>query len=329
MAEVKTAESFRASAANAGGEQAGGAGQAGGVQRKTLRARHRKESLTAYLMLSPSLVGVGLFLIVPFLLVFVISLTDWNLISDPSFVGLANYEWLFTGDSFTKSLIVTVAFTALALPTSIFLGLLIAIGLNRGLPGSTFFQLMYVLPWVCAPLTLGIVWRWMLDPTNGLINAVIGTRVEWMSNTSLALPTVAFVYVWQNIGYISLFYLAGLQSIPPSLIEAAKLDGAGSFRLLTKMYMPMLRPTTFFVLITTFISSFQAFDLVYGLTDGKPGYPGGTTDLIAAHIYQTAFRGGNQLGRASAMAVILLAIILVITFVQQRYFSKRTVYELD
>lgn len=302
---------------------------AGQTTRATLRKKRRHESLTAYLMLSPSLVGVGLFLIVPFLLVFVISMTNWNLISDPSFVGLDNYKWLFSGNSFVKSLTVTLIFTAIALPTSIILGLLIAIGLNRGLPGSTIFQLMYVLPWVCAPLTLGIVWRWMVDPTNGLINAVLGSRIEWMSNSSLALPTVAFVYVWQNIGYISLFYLAGLQAIPSSIIEAAELDGAGSFRMLTKMYMPLLRPTTFFVLVTTFISSFQAFDLVYGLTDGKPGYPGGTTDLIAAHIYQTAFRGGNQLGRASAMAVILLAIILAITFIQQRYFSKRTVYELD
>ncbi|MGO1590716.1 MAG: carbohydrate ABC transporter permease [Ancrocorticia sp.] len=328
VAEIQTASATRGGEARENGVHTGGV-QVGGVQRKTLRTRRRKESLTAYLMLSPSLIGVGLFLIVPFLLVFVISLTNWNLISDPSFVGLDNYQWLFSGDSFTKSLIVTVAFTAMALPTAIFVGLFIAIGLNRRLPGSTFLQLMYVLPWVCAPLTLGIVWRWMLDPSNGLINSVIGTRIEWMSNTNLALPMVAFVYVWQNVGYISLFYLAGLQSIPTSLIEAAKLDGAGSFRLLTKMYLPMLRPTTFFVLITTFISSFQAFDLVYGLTDGKPGYPGGTTDLIAAHIYQTAFRGGNQLGRASAMAVILLIIILAITFLQQRYFSKRTVYELD
>lgn len=324
-----------------GGDSARGAGGSGGAPgaaagpgsrggtRAVLRRRQRQETRTAYFMLLPSLVGVGLFLIVPFVLVFVISLTDWRLVNTPSFVGLENYEYLFAGDSFTNSLVVTAIFTAMALPTAIVLGLLIALGLNRQLPGSGFLQLLFVLPWVCAPLTLGVVWRWLLDPSNGLINSLIGHRVEWMSNTSLALPTVAFVYVWQNVGYISLFFLAGLQGIPQAVIEAAKLDGAGPVRLVVKMYLPMLRPTTFFVLVTTFISSFQAFDLVYGLTEQKPGYPGGTTDLIAAHIYQTAFDGGNRVGRASAMAVILLAIVLLITLIQQRYFAKRTVYELD
>ncbi len=291
--------------------------------------RRRQEIGTAYLMLLPSLIGVGLFLIVPFFLVFAISLTNWNLINQPQFIGIANYEYIFSGREFTNSLLVTLVFTLMALPTAIILGLFIALGLNRRLPGSTFLQLLYVLPWVCAPLTLGVVWQWMFAPSNGLINAVLGQRIEWMSNTSLALPAVAFVYVWQNIGYISLFFLAGLQGIPQSVIEAAKLDGAGSVRLVTKMYLPLLRPTTFFVLVTTFISSFQAFDLVYGLTGRKPGYPGGTTDLIAARIYQTAFAGGNLVGRASAMAVILLVIVIAITVAQQRYFAKRTVYELD
>lgn len=297
--------------------------------RPVLRRRRWQEIGTAYVMLLPSLIGVGLFLIVPFFLVFAISLTDWNLISPPSFIGIANYQYIFSGSDFSSALLVTMVFTLMALPTAIILGLLIALGLNRRLPGSTFLQLLYVLPWVCAPLTLGVVWQWMLAPSNGLINAVLGQRIEWMSNTSLALPAVAFVYVWQNVGYISLFFLAGLQGIPQSLIEAAKLDGAGSVRLVTTMYLPLLRPTTFFVLVTTFISSFQAFDLVYGLTGRKPGYPGGTTDLIAARIYRTAFSGGNLVGRASAMAVVLLVVVITITVAQQRYFAKRTVYELD
>ena len=206
---------------------------------------------------------------------------------------------------------------------------LIAVALNRKLPGSGVFQVLYVLPWVCAPLTLGIVWKWLLDPSNGLVNALVGDRVEWMSDASLALPTVAFVYVWQNVGYISLFFLAGLQAIPQSVVEAAKLDGAGPVRLLTRIRLPMLRPTTFFVLVTSFISSFQAFDLVYGLTGGNPGYPGGTTDVVAAQIYRTAFGAPNRIGRASAMAVVLLVFVVAATLIQQRHFSKRTVYERE
>ncbi len=292
-------------------------------------ARVRGERLTAFAMLSPSLVGVGLFLLAPIFFVLVASLTDWNLISPPRFVGLDNYAHIFGDPGFRRSILVTAAFSLMAIPAAVAAGLLIAVALNRRLPGSGVFQLLYVLPWVCAPLTLGIVWKWLLDPSNGLVNALFGNRVEWMSDASLALPTVAFVYVWQNVGYISLFFLAGLQAIPQSVVEAAKLDGAGPVRLLTRIRLPMLRPTTFFVLVTSFISSFQAFDLVYGLTGGNPGYPGGTTDVVAAQIYRTAFGAPNRIGRASAMAVVLLVFVVAATLLQQRHFSKRTVYERE
>jgi sn-glycerol-3-phosphate transport system permease protein len=242
---------------------------------------------------------------------------------------LDNYAHILGDPGFRRSILVTAAFSLMAIPAAVAAGLLIAVALNRRLPGSGVFQLLYVLPWVCAPLTLGIVWKWLLDPSNGLVNALFGNRVEWMSDASLALPTVAFVYVWQNVGYISLFFLAGLQAIPQSVVEAAKLDGAGPVRLLTRIRLPMLRPTTFFVLVTSFISSFQAFDLVYGLTGGNPGYPGGTTDVVAAQIYRTAFGAPNRIGRASAMAVVLLVFVVAATLLQQRHFSKRTVYERE
>ena len=294
-----------------------------------MAAQTRGEKLTAFSMLFPSLVGVGLFLIAPIFFIFFASLTDWNLISPPHFVGLDNYAHILGDAGFRRSILTTAAFSLMAIPTAVIAGLLIAVALNRRLPGSGFFQLLYVLPWVCAPLTLGIVWKWLLDPSNGLINDLFGRRIEWLSDASLALPTVAFVYVWQNVGYISLFFLAGLQAIPRSVVEAAKLDGAGPIRLIVRIYLPMLRPTTFFVLVTSFISSFQAFDVIYGLTGGNPGYPGGTTDVIAAQIYRTAFGAPNRIGRASAMAVILLVFVVAVTLIQQRYFSKRAVYELE
>ena len=280
-------------------------------------------------MLAPSIVGVGIFLIVPIFLVFALSLTNWNLISAPNFVGLENYAAIFASETFRQSIVVTLLFSLMSIPLAIAIGLLIAIGLNRKLPGSGVLQLLYVLPWVCAPLTLGIVWDWILDPRTGLINALLGTKIAFMSDASLALPTVAFVYIWQNVGYISLFFLAGLQGIPTSVLEAAKLDGAGPLRMIWTMYLPMLRPTMFFVLVTSLISSFQAFDLVLGLTGGNLGYPSGTTNVIATQIYTTAFGTSNQIGRASAMAVVLLVIVVAVTLIQQRYFSSKTVYELD
>lgn len=288
----------------------------------------RTERLTAAAMLAPSAVGVGLFLVAPIAVVVAVSLTDWNLITRPSFTGLENYASLLADSGFLSSLVVTALFSLMAIPATVAVGFLIALGLNRNLPGSSLMRLLYVLPWVCAPLTLGIVWKWLLNPSRGLIDGVLGQRVEWMSDPALALPTVAFVYVWQNVGYVSLFFLAGLQGIPASVIEAARLDGAGPVRLAWRMYLPLLRPTTFFVLVTSLISSFQAFDLVYGLTGGNPGYPGGTTNVVAAQIYSTAFGSGNDVGRASAMAVVLLVFVAAVTAAQQRYFAKRTVYEI-
>ena len=296
-------------------------------ERPLRAARKRREAATAFTMLIPSLIGVGFFLMVPIVAVVAISLLRWNLISPPTFVGLANYHTMFTSPDFWNSVRVTVLFSAIAIPLAIALGLLIAVGLNRKLPGSGILQIMYVIPWVAAPLALGIVWNWLLAPS-GLLNQLLGTRVAWLASETTALPVVAFVYVWQNIGYISLFFLAALQSIPRDIYEAASLDGAGAVRTLWSITLPLVRPTTFFVMVTSFISSFQVFDLVYGLTDGNPGYPGGTTDVIAARIYTAAF-ASPRIGEAAAMAVFLMVLIVAITIVQQRYFAKRMTYEMS
>lgn len=290
-------------------------------------ARKRKEIATAYTMLIPSLIGVGFFLMVPIALVIAISFVNWNLISAPTFVGLDNYEAMFISPGFWNSVKVTIIFSLIAIPAAIMIGLLIAVGLNRKLPGSGILQILYVIPWVAAPLSLGIVWSWLLAPS-GLINELLGTRVSWLASESTALPVVAFVYVWQNVGYISLFFLAALQSIPRDIYEAASLDGAGPVRTLWSITLPLVRPTTFFVTVTSFIASFQIFDLVYGLTDGNPGYPGGTTDVIAARIYTAAF-ASPRIGEAAAMAVFLMVLIVAVTVIQQRYFAKRMTYEMS
>lgn len=288
----------------------------------------RQERRAAIAMLLPSLIGVGIFLIFPIFLVFGISLTNWDLISTPDFVGFDNYTQLVANPDFWNSVRVTVVFSLFSIPLAIFLGLLIALGLNRKMPGSRVLQVCYVVPWVAAPLALGIVWQWMLTPRSGLINSILGTSQPWLADPHTTLPVMAFVYIWQNVGYISLFFLAGLQSIPASLYEAARLDGAGPVRTLRYITVPLLRPTTFFITITSFISSFQVFDLVYGLTNGNPGYPAGTTDVIAARIYTSAFIS-HRLGDAAAMAVLLTIAIVVITLLQQRYFAKRMTYDMS
>jgi len=290
-----------------------------------VNARARHEARAAYAMLTPSLIGVGLFLLVPVLGVLVLSLFRWNLISTPHWAGLANYVHIFTSGHFLNSMGVTIAFTAMTIPTAIAGGLLLALAINRKLPGTSWLRVLYVLPWVSAPLALGVVWKWLLDPSYGAVNALLGRRVEWLSDPQLALPSVVFVQVWSTVGYISLFFLAGLQQIPTSVYEAATLDGAGRVRTLWSMTLPLLRPTMFFVTVTSVIASFQVFDSIYAMTRGGPAF---RTDVIASRIYDEAFVN-LRLGRAAAMAVVLFAVLVLITLIQQRYFSRRITYDMS
>ncbi|MDO5726352.1 MAG: sugar ABC transporter permease [Bowdeniella nasicola] len=297
-------------------------------QRAGYRRARRRETASAYALLIPSFIGVGVFLLLPVAVVIVLSFFQWNLLSAPTFVGLDHYRDLFRDARLLNSLWVTAKFTLMAIPTSIALGLLLAIALNRKLPGTKMMRVLYVLPWVCAPLALGVVWRWIFDPSTGALNTILGRRIEWMSDPHLALPAVAFVSVWSTVGYISLFFLAGLQQIPEQVYEAARIDGAGPVRMLFSITIPLLMPTMFFVTVTSVISSFQVFDLVYGLTGSASGYPFGSTDVIAARIYQEAFVT-NHIGAASAIAVCLFIVLVAITVIQQRFFSGKITYDMS
>jgi multiple sugar transport system permease protein len=223
-------------------------------------------------------------------------------------------------------MLITAAFVVLVIPLQTGLGLFAATLLTRGLPGSSVLRVLYVLPWICAPLVLGVVWRWILSPTDGALNALIRHRVEWLSDPSLALPSVAAVTIWTQVGYVTLFFVAGLTSIPAHLLEAARIDGAGAWQTFWRIKLPLLRPTTFFVLVTGIISSFQVFDSIYALT--PQGGPQGTTDVVAGRIYYEAFQS-RQIGQASVMALVLFVLLVVITLAQQRWFARRTTYDLS
>lgn len=287
-----------------------------------MRLRH---PIFAWLFVLPAAIGVIAFVLAPVAFSFVLSLTNWQLVGAREFVGFDNYALLFTGDALWNSLAVTGMFTLLSVPVSMALGLILALQLHKAFPGSSVARVVLVIPWVCAPVAVGMVWSWIFQPTNGAANALLGTRIEWLTSHSLALPVVAFVAVWQTVGYNALFYQAGLQKIPHSIYEAAELDGAGPWRRLVTMTIPLLRPTTFFVALTQMVASFQVFDTVYSLTGGGPGH---STEVIASLIYNEAFVAG-RLGRAGAIAVILFVVLAVLAFVQQRYFSSRITYDMS
>jgi multiple sugar transport system permease protein len=277
-----------------------------------------------YALLAPSLFGVVAFLLLPILVVLWLSLYRWDLLGPLHFVGLTNWRAVLTDAGFGKSLLVTAIFVAIVVPAQTVLGLLAATMLARLLPGTGFFRTVYVLPWVCAPLAIAVLWRWILAPTDGAVSTLLGHSIEWLSDPSFALPLVSAVVVWANVGYVSLSFLAGLLAIPNDIYNAARTDGANSWQRFWRITLPMLRPTMFFVLVTGIVSTAQVFDTVYALTGGGPG---NSTDLVAHRIYAEAF-GSAAIGRASVMAVVLFVILVGVTIVQHLYFRRRISYDL-
>ena len=283
-----------------------------------------RSALLGYGLLAPSLFGVVCFLLLPMLVVVWLSMHRWDLLGPIRYVGLDNWRSVLTDPSFGNSLLVTLLFIAIVVPAQILLGLAAAAMLARELPGTGVFRALYVIPWICSPLAVAVLWRWILAPTDGAISTLAGQRIEWLTDPTLALPVVSAVTVWTNVGYVALFFLAGILAIPPQIHAAARIDGANSWQRFWRITLPMLRPTFFFVSVTGVVSAAQVFDTVYALTGGGPA---GRTDLVAHSIYAEAF-GAAAIGRAAVMALVLFVILVGVTIVQHLYFRRRISYDL-
>src|SRR6202051_403228 len=231
-------------------------------------SKQRRHTALGYALLAPSLFGVVAFLLLPILVVLWLSLYRWDLLGPLHFVGLTNWRAVLADAGFGKSLIVTAIFVAIVVPKKTVLGLLAATLLARSLPGTGFFRTVYVLPWICSPLAIAVLWRWILAPTDGAVSTALGHRIEWLTDPQLALPVVASVTIWTNVGYVTLFFLAGILARPAELHDAARTDGANAWQRFRRITLPMLRPTLFFVLVTGIVSAAQVFDTVYALTGG-------------------------------------------------------------
>lgn len=288
-----------------------------------------RQTLTGYLFLFPSLVGVLVFLAIPVVIVFVLSFMRWNLLNPAKFVGFANYVNIFRYDNAGHALLVTAYYVLLNIPAQTVLALGLAMLLRRKMRGASFVRVLCVLPFLATPVAMAVVWNWVFNPTNGIINTLLAyihiTGPAWTSSATWAMPVVAFANIWQYVGYNMIFFFAGLNAIPTPLYEAASVDGASKAKQFFRITVPLLRPTLLFVLVTGFIGSFQVFDTVYVLTGGGPG---DATQVVNQLIYQQAFTGFN-IGDASAMSVVLFAVILTVTIAQFVYFRKRTTYEMS
>jgi multiple sugar transport system permease protein len=285
--------------------------------------------LTAAPFVLPSLAGVMLFLLIPVIIVLVLSFFRWNFLQSPQWAGLSNFVTMTKDDHVFHALLVTAYYVLWNIPLQTAIALGLAILLNRKMPALGLFRALYVLPYMSTPVAMAVVWSWMFNGQSGLINhllLLIGIHgPDWLGNAQTALPAVAMVSNWQYAGYNMLFFLAGMQTIPPALYEAASIDGASAVGRFFRITLPLLSPTMLFVLVTDVIGSFQIFDTVYVMTQGGPG---SATSVINYQIYSTGFRNFD-VGSASAMSLLLFGVILAITFIQFRFFRNRTTYEVS
>jgi len=293
------------------------------------RGAKRRRARTGYAFLLPSLVGVLLFLAIPVVVVFVLSFMRWNLLNPAAFVGFKNYVDIFRYDNAGHALLVTAYYVVLNIPAQTVIALALAMLLRRGRRGSAVVRVLCVLPYLATPVAMAVVWTWVFNPTTGIVNTLLShigiTGPAWTSSASWAMPVVAFANIWQYVGYNMLFFFAGLNAIPPGLYESASVDGASRAGQFFRITVPLLRPTLLFVLVTGFIGSFQVFDTVYVLTGGGPG---DATQVVNQLIYQQAFTNFD-IGSASALSVVLFAVILLVTVAQFVYFRRRTTYEMN
>lgn len=283
--------------------------------------------LKGYLFLLPSFAGLLTFVLIPILMGFIISFTNYDGYKKLDFVGLNNYIHMFQDDYVLTSLKNNVIYTAVTVPATMIISLLLALALNMGMKGSTFFRTMIFFPTISSMVAVGIVWSLLFNPVQGPVNQLlmavgIDSPPRWLASTTWALWAIMIVAVWKQAGYYMVIFLSGLQAIPKQLYESAQIDGANSVVRFFKITLPMLSPTTFMVLILSIIGSFQVFDLVSIMTDGGPGR---ATNVLVYRIYQEGFEY-SKMGYASAIAYFLFLIIFVITLIQFRGQQKWVTY---
>lgn len=285
--------------------------------RRSGRSRGRY-ALTVLAFLLPSAIPLVLFVLGPMVAAAWISLTEWNLLSPAKWVGLDNYATLLTDPETGDVFLHTVYYIVGYLPLVYVGGLAIALALNTALRGRTLLRGIYFLPVITSWIVVALVWRWLLNPSNGVVNTVLGffgiDGPGWWSDPAWAMPSIILASAWKDLGFVMVILLAGLQAIDPGLVDAARVDGAGWWRRLFSITLPLLSPATFFVVVISLINGFQVFDQVYAMTGGGPG---GATQVVVQQIYDLTFRYGKA-GEASALSWLLFIVILAVTVVQIR-----------
>jgi len=280
----------------------------------------------AALFLLPNLLGFLVFIFWPLIASFGLSFTSWDLLTPIKWIGLENYKTLISDQVFWKVLWNTIYFTVGNVPVGIILSLFLAIALNQKIKGITIFRAVYFLPVISSTVAVAIVWQWLYNPEFGLMNYLLSLvgidGPNWLSSTTWAMPAVIITSIWRGLGFNMLLFLAGLQGIPETYYEAAKIDGANWWVLFKNITIPLLSPTTFFVVVISIINSFQVFDQIYIMTAGGPAR---STSVLVHYLYQNAFQY-FKMGYASAIGYVLFFLVFTVILIQLKRSKNWVVY---
>lgn len=284
-----------------------------------------KRNLVGYSFIIPNFIGYFLFIFIPVCFSFILSVMSWDGSANTKmvFVGLENFRRLFSDSSFIISMKNTLYYAVFTVPLTVVAALIIAVLLNSKIKGIVVYRTAFFFPYIASLVAVGAVWNMLFQPEFGPINEMLKAigvvnPPRWLASVDWAMPAVIIVSIWKYMGYYMIVYLAALQGITADLYEAASIDGATGFKKFRYITVPMLKPTTFFVVIMLTIQCFKVFDLIYVM----PG-PGQSTKVLVNHIYNAAFVD-YKFGYASASALILFAIVLVVTLIQFRTEKKFT-----
>lgn len=284
-----------------------------------LKRERVQEALTGYLFLAVPVLLFSVFIFFPVLFAIWVSFFDWNLlVPDKLFLGLANYLELVEDDIFLISIKNTLLYTAGVVPVQTILSLFLAFLMNQKIMGRAFFRVAFYIPAITSSVVTSIIFIWIYSKP-GLLNyllSLIGIEgTDWLTNPATVLGSIMMLNIWSTSGYFMIAFLAGLQSIPQAIYEAARVDGAGTWRQFWSITVPMVRPITFFVVVLSLIGCFQVFDQIYIMSSGGPAHASTT---MSYYVFTNAFKY-FRFGYAASAAMILTLIILAATFIQKRY----------
>ena len=287
--------------------------------RKRLKTR-TKQLLWIWSFLAVPVLFYSIIRFYPTLEAFYLSLTDWDFLSDPEFIGLANYRDLFNDPEFWQVFKNTFKYLIIGMPVSLLFAFVIAYFLDRVRFAHTFLRALYFLPYVTTASAMAWVWRWFYQPApTGVINNLLGRlgleQIPFLQSTAYALPSIAVVAIWAGLGFQVIIFMAGLRAIPQTYYEAARIDGMNEWQVLHKITLPLLKPTTVFLVVLASIAFLRIFDQVYNMTTIDPGGPLGSTKPLVLMIFQTAFKS-YDMGYAAAQTTVLFLILLMISLLQ-------------